>query len=210
VLVGINLLREGLDLPEVSLVAILDADKEGFLRSGTALIQTIGRAARNVSGEVHMYADKITPSMERAIDETNRRREKQVAYNTAHGVDPQPLRKKIADILDQMIREDADTQELLGGGGRQQSRGKSPVPGLSSRARAGAAGAGVGAGVTGLEAAAAAGGTAARGDLVALIQQLSDQMHAAAAELQFEVAARLRDEIKELKQELRGMQAAGV
>ena len=133
VLVGINLLREGLDLPEVSLVAILDADKEGFLRSGTALIQTIGRAARNVSGEVHMYADKITPSMERAIDETNRRREKQVAYNVARGVDPQPLRKRIADILDQINREDADTQELLGGGGRQQSRGKSPVPGLSSR-----------------------------------------------------------------------------
>src|SRR6202021_1348385 len=133
VLVGINLLREGLDLPEVSLVAILDADKEGFLRSGTALIQTIGRAARNVSGEVHMYADKITPSMERAIDETNRRREKQVAYNVARGVDPQPLRKRIADILDQINREDADTQELIGGGGRQQSRGKSPVPGLSSR-----------------------------------------------------------------------------
>src|SRR6202030_891601 len=110
-----------LDLPEVSLVAILDADKEGFLRSGTALIQTIGRAARNVSGEVHMYADKVTPSMERAIDETNRRREKQVAYNVANGVDPQPLRKKIADILDQIIREDADTQELIGGGGRQQS-----------------------------------------------------------------------------------------
>jgi excinuclease ABC subunit B len=147
--------------------------------------------------------------MERAIDETNRRREKQVAYNVANGVDPQPLRKKIADIMDQIIREDADTQELIGGGGRQQSRGKSPVPGLSSRARAAAAGSGVGAGVAGLEA-AAAGGTAARGDLVALIQQLSDQMHAAAAELQFEVAARLRDEIKELKHELRGMQAAGV
>src|ERR1700678_1633638 len=140
VLVGINLLREGLDLPEVSLVAILDADKEGFLRSGTALIQTIGRAARNVSGEVHMYADKITPSMERAIDETNRRREKQVAYNVARGVDPQPLRKRIADILDQINREDADTQELLGGGGRQQSPGKSPVPGLSSRNKTGSAG----------------------------------------------------------------------
>ena len=142
VLVGINLLREGLDLPEVSLVAILDADKEGFLRSGTSLIQTIGRAARNVSGEVHMYADKITPSMQHAIDETNRRREKQVAYNTAHGVDPQPLRKKIADILDAIIREDADTEELIGGGGRQQSRGKSPVPGLSSRARGGRPGRG--------------------------------------------------------------------
>ena len=136
VLVGINLLREGLDLPEVSLVAILDADKEGFLRSDTSLIQTIGRAARNVSGQVHMYADKITPSMEKAIDETNRRRAKQVAYNTANGVDPQPLRKKIADITDMLAREDADTEELLGGAGRQQSRGKAPVPGLSSRASA--------------------------------------------------------------------------
>ena len=135
VLVGINLLREGLDLPEVSLVAILDADKEGFLRSGTSLIQTIGRAARNVSGEVHMYADTVTPSMQRAIDETNRRREKQVAYNEANGINPQPLRKRIADILDQIVREDADTEQLIGGGGRQQSRGKAPVPGLSSRAR---------------------------------------------------------------------------
>ncbi len=142
VLVGINLLREGLDLPEVSLVAILDADKEGFLRSPTSLIQTIGRAARNINGEVHMYADKITNAMQRAIDETNRRREKQIAYNTANGIDPQPLRKKIADILDAIIREDADTEELIGGGGRQQSRGKSPVPGLSSRARAAAQGAG--------------------------------------------------------------------
>jgi len=204
VLVGINLLREGLDLPEVSLVAILDADKEGFLRSGTSLIQTIGRAARNVSGEVHMYADKVTPSMQHAIDETNRRRDKQIAYNAANGVDPQPLRKRIADILDQIIREDADTEQLIGGAGRQQSRGKSPVPGLSSRARAAARGAG------GAVGEAAAAGGAARGDLVALIQQLTDQMHAAAAELQFEVAARLRDEIKELKHELRGMQAAGV
>ena len=135
VLVGINLLREGLDLPEVSLVAILDADKEGFLRSGTSLIQTIGRAARNVSGQVIMYADRITDSMERAIDETNRRRAKQVAYNEAAGVDPQPLRKKIADITDMLAREDADTEQLLGGGGRQQSRGKAPVPGLSSRDR---------------------------------------------------------------------------
>jgi excinuclease ABC subunit B len=200
VMVGINLLREGLDLPEVSLVAILDADKEGFLRSPTSLIQTIGRAARNINGEVHMYADKITNAMQHAIEETNRRREKQVAYNTAHGVDPQPLRKKIADILDAIVREDADTEELLGGGGRQQSRGKSPVPGLSSRARAAAQGAG--------EAPLATG--AARGDLVALIGQLSDQMHAAAAELQFEAAARIRDEIKELKRELRGMEAAGV
>jgi excinuclease ABC subunit B len=204
VLVGINLLREGLDLPEVSLVAILDADKEGFLRSPTSLIQTIGRAARNINGSVHMYADKITPAMQHAIEETNRRRAKQEAYNTANGVDPQPLRKKIADILDQIIREDADTAELIGGTGRQQSRGKSPVPGLSSRARAGAQGAGVGTGDL------AGGKGAASGDLVALIQQLSDQMHAAAAELQFEAAARLRDEIKELKRELRGMVAAGI
>jgi excinuclease ABC subunit B len=201
VLVGINLLREGLDLPEVSLVAILDADKEGFLRSPTSLIQTIGRAARNINGEVHMYADKVTNAMQHAIDETNRRREKQVAYNTAKGIDPQPLRKKIADILDAIIREDADTEELIGGGGRQQSRGKAPVPGLSSRARAAAQGAG--------ESSPGARGEA-RGDLVSLISQLSDQMHAAAAELQFEAAARLRDEIKELKRELRGMEAAGV
>jgi len=203
VLVGINLLREGLDLPEVSLVSILDADKEGFLRSGTSLIQTIGRAARNVSGQVHMYADKMTPSMQRAIDETNRRRAKQVTYNEARGLDPQPLRKRIADILDQLAREDADTEKLLGGSGRQQSRGKAPVPGLSSRARAG------GRAAAGTEAGAAGGGPP-RADLVALITGLTEQMHTAAAELQFEIAARLRDEIRELKKELRGMQAAGV
>jgi excinuclease ABC subunit B len=197
VLVGINLLREGLDLPEVSLVSILDADKEGFLRSGTSLIQTIGRAARNVSGQVHMYADKVTPSMQRAIDETNRRRDKQVAYNLEHGIDPTPLRKRIADILDQLVREDADTEKLIGGAGRQQSRGKAPVPGLSSRARASSEG-------------GAKGGGEARGDLIALISELTDQMHAAAAELQFELAARIRDEIRDLKHELRGMQAAGV
>ncbi|WP_302053556.1 excinuclease ABC subunit UvrB [Nocardioides panacis] len=194
VLVGINLLREGLDLPEVSLVAILDADKEGFLRSDKSLIQTIGRAARNVSGQVVMYADKVTPSMERAIDETNRRREKQVAYNTFHGVDPQPLRKKIADITEMLQREDEDTAELLGGGGRQQSRGKAPVPGLSSKD-------------VGRHAAELAGMPSS--DLAALVQGLTDQMHTAAAELQFELAARLRDEIQELKKELRQMVEAG-
>jgi excinuclease ABC subunit B len=206
VLVGINLLREGLDLPEVSLVAILDADKEGFLRSGTALIQTIGRAARNVSGQVHMYADTVTPSMKRAIEETNRRRDKQEEYNRAHGIDPQPLRKRIADILDQIVREDADTEQLIGGGGRQQSRGKAPVPGLSSRARAVAAQAG---GRT-AEGEPTKEASAARAELVGLISELTEQMHTAAAELHFEVAARLRDEIRELKSELRGMHAAGV
>ena len=197
VLVGINLLREGLDLPEVSLVSILDADKEGFLRSGTSLIQTIGRAARNVSGQVHMYADTITDSMAKAIDETNRRRAKQVAYNDAHGVDPMPLLKKISDITELLAREDADTEELIGGGGRQQSRGKAPVPGLSSRGAE-----------AGRHAGALAGSLPAA-DLADLIQQLTDQMHAAARELQFELAARLRDEIGELKKELRGMRAAG-
>jgi excinuclease ABC subunit B len=212
VLVGINLLREGLDLPEVSLVSILDADKEGFLRSGTALIQTIGRAARNVSGQVHMYADTITPSMHRAIDETNRRREKQVAYNTEHGIDPQPLRKRIADITDMLAREAEDTAELLGqgatpvgGSGRSQSRGKSPVPGRGGR--------GTSAGVVGVGAHADGKLDLAampRAELADLIQQLNDQMVAAARELQFEVAARLRDEISELKRELRSMDAAGV
>ncbi|PWD49640.1 excinuclease ABC subunit B [Serinibacter arcticus] len=190
VLVGINLLREGLDLPEVSLVAILDADKEGFLRSGTSLIQTIGRAARNVSGQVHMYADKITPSMALAIEETTRRREKQVAYNLANGIDPTPLRKKITDITDQLAREDVDTKELLAGGYRQGGKGKgggAPKGGSSARERLAGA---------------------AASDLAQLIQELSDQMHAAAAELQFEVAARLRDEISDLKKELRQMVAA--
>jgi excinuclease ABC subunit B len=196
VLVGINLLREGLDLPEVSLVAILDADKEGFLRSGTSLIQTIGRAARNVSGEVHMYADRITDSMRHAIDETDRRRAKQVAYNTEHGVDPQPLRKKIADILDQVYREAEDTAVPVGGSGRNQSRGKRAAgePGRSSS--------GV---IAGRDTA-----TMPRAELADLVQQLSDQMLAAARDLQFELAARLRDEIQDLKKELRGMDAAGV
>jgi excinuclease ABC subunit B len=191
VLVGINLLREGLDLPEVSLVAILDADKEGFLRSSTSLIQTIGRAARNVAGQVHMYADRITDSMREAIDETNRRREKQIAYNTEHGIDPQPLRKKIADILDSLAREEIDTQELIGSGYRQQA--KAPVPALAA---------------TGERAKDIA--AMPRAELADLIEQLGAQMHQAATDLQFELAARLRDEIKELKRELRGMDAAGV
>jgi excinuclease ABC subunit B len=195
VLVGINLLREGLDLPEVSLVSILDADKEGFLRSDKSLIQTIGRAARNVSGEVHMYADSITPSMEKAIGETNRRRDKQIAYNTERGLDPQPIRKKIADILDDIVR--GEEEELIGGSGRAQSRGKTPVPGMASKSA-----------TAGQHAAELAG--MPRHELALLIQQLQDQMHAAAAELQFELAARLRDEVNELKRELRAMDAAGV
>ncbi|MFF2119808.1 excinuclease ABC subunit UvrB [Kitasatospora sp. NPDC058184] len=190
VLVGINLLREGLDLPEVSLVAILDADKEGFLRSGTSLIQTIGRAARNVSGQVHMYADKITPAMEKAIDETNRRRAVQQAYNKEHGIDPQPLRKKIGDILDTLAREDVDTDELLSTGYRNQGKGKAPVPSLGAERKP----------AKSLPAA----------ELADLIQEMTDRMHTAAADLQFEVAARLRDEVKELKKELRQMREAGV
>jgi excinuclease ABC subunit B len=203
VLVGINLLREGLDLPEVSLVAILDADKEGFLRSGTSLIQTIGRAARNVSGEVHMYADKITPSMANAIEETNRRRAKQIAYNEAHGVDPQPLRKKIHDILDDIYREAEETDTALAsqgpggaviGSGRGMSRGKSPTPTGSSRNKTGR----IEARTQGL----------AREELARLIGDLNNQMLAAAGELQFELAARIRDEMSELKKELRTMEAA--
>ena len=197
VLVGINLLREGLDLPEVSLVAILDADKEGFLRSDKSLIQTIGRAARNVSGQVVMYADKMTPSMESAIEETNRRREKQVAYNVAHGVDPQPLRKKIADITEMLAREDESTQELLatwqGTGARGDRSKKAPVPGLSKM------------GVAKMHQDLPDTAGIPSRDLAELVQQLTQQMHAAAAELQFEVAARLRDEISDLKKELRQM-----
>ena len=189
VLIGINLLREGLDLPEVSLVAILDADKEGFLRSATSLIQTIGRAARNVSGEVHMYADNITRSMALAIDETNRRRAKQVAYNLERGVDPQPLRKKIADITDLISRESDDTSALLAS---EKKSGKRSSEGLSAGLNA--------KGVVSLP----------RKDLVALIGSLTDQMRSAAGDLQFEVAAKLRDEIRILKKELRSMQEAGV
>jgi excinuclease ABC subunit B len=184
VLVGINLLREGLDLPEVSLVAILDADKEGFLRSSTSLIQTIGRAARNVSGQVIMYADKVTDSMAFAISETTRRRELQIAYNTEHGIDPTPLRKRIADITEVLAREGADTAQLLAG---RDNRKKSPTPNLRRE------------------------GIAAQGanQLEAIIADLNEQMLQAAGELKFELAARLRDELGDLKKELRQMSAAG-
>ncbi|GAA1307411.1 excinuclease ABC subunit UvrB [Brachybacterium tyrofermentans] len=193
VLVGINLLREGLDLPEVSLVAILDADKEGFLRSRTSLIQTIGRAARNVSGQVHMYADRITDSMQSAIDETNRRREIQVAYNTEHGIDPTPLRKRIADVTDMLAREDIDTDTLMATDYRS---GKERVS--RDRARANAVD-------------AVSGRTVDLGDdpvgsLTGMIDEMTAQMHQAAETLQFEQAARLRDEVQELKKELRAVQ----
>ena len=187
VLVGINLLREGLDLPEVSLVSILDADKEGFLRSTTSLIQTIGRAARNVSGEVHMYADTVTASMKRAIDETNRRRDKQLEYNRVNGIDPQPLRKKIADITDALAREEVDTEALM----EQLSKGparkvaSTPMRGRKDLAKAG------------------------RDQLLTTIVELDAQMRAAAAELNFELAARIRDEISELKREVRNLEQAG-
>ena len=183
VLVGINLLREGLDLPEVSLVAILDADKEGFLRSTTSLIQTIGRAARNVSGEVHMYADSITDSMRNAIEETERRREKQIAYNTEHGIDPQPLRKKIADILDQVHENQAE------GGDGDAADSAAVDAALAERAT-----------VEGMP----------KAQLQKLIDDMTAQMGAAARELKFELAGRLRDEIYDLKKELRGMEEAGL
>ena len=189
VLVGINLLREGLDLPEVSLVSILDADKEGFLRSTRSLIQTIGRAARNVSGEVHMYADNMTDSMNEAISETMRRREIQIAYNKEHGIDPQPLRKKISDVTDMLAREQVDTQTLLEGGYRKEK---------SKRERSDATGGGR----------AVTSGQRAEAELAELIEELSAQMMAAAQHLQFEVAARLRDEIEDLKKELRAMKRA--
>jgi excinuclease ABC subunit B len=185
VLIGINLLREGLDLPEVSLVAILDADKEGFLRSATSLIQTIGRAARNVSGEVHMYADNITKSMAKAIDETNRRRAKQVAYNLERGVDPQPLRKKISDITDLITKEGEDSDQLLATG----KKSKSGVPAIGFHTKS----------ILSMP----------RQELMGLIESLTDQMRSAAADLHFELAARLRDELKELKRELRNMEEAG-
>jgi excinuclease ABC subunit B len=180
VLVGINLLREGLDLPEVSLVSILDADKEGFLRSTTSLIQTIGRAARNVSGEVHMYADKMTDSMTRAIEETNRRREKQVAFNKEKGIDPQPLRKKISDITDSILSLEKETAEMIEQGKKRPRDGKAVMP-LRKRPDK----------------------NASYNELIDLVVELEDQMKSAAAELNFELAARLRDEISELKYTIR-------
>jgi len=186
VLVGINLLREGLDLPEVSLVAILDADKEGFLRSTTSLIQTIGRAARNVNGEVHMYADVMTKSMTRAIDETNRRRDKQIAYNKKMGVDPQPLRKKIADITDSLQREEVDTEKLVA----ELSMQSNKKAGTKARGRP-------------------AIGAAGQQEILKTVLELDAQMKLAASELKFELAARIRDEISELKKELRAFERAG-
>ncbi len=191
VLVGINLLREGLDLPEVSLVSILDADKEGFLRSTTSLIQTIGRAARNVSGEVHMYADVMTDSMIRAIDETTRRRDRQIAYNEERGIDPQPLRKKIADITEMLAREEADTAELLSEAERVlRTKDKRVQTGRGSRPSVAIAGEGIEA-------------------LEGLVTDLNQQMLEAAAELKFELAARIRDELSEIKRELRNITRAG-
>ena len=215
VLVGINLLREGLDLPEVSLVAILDADKEGFLRSTTSLIQTIGRAARNVSGQVHMYADTVTDSMRTAIDETNRRREIQQAYNREHGIDPQPLRKKIADITDVLAREEEDTHELLQlrKSGKKGSRTveAGAKTGLSTSSKIAASTPESDALLAKAQDRVRADGLAAEPaeDLLELIEQLSEQMRLAAENLQFELAARLRDELTDLKKEFRQMREAG-
>ena len=215
VLVGINLLREGLDLPEVSLVAILDADKEGFLRSTTSLIQTIGRAARNVSGQVHMYADTVTDSMRTAIDETNRRREIQQAYNREHGIDPQPLRKKIADITDVLAREEEDTHELL----QLRKSGKKGSRTVEAGAKTGSSTSSKivvstpesDALLAKAQDRVRADGLAAEPaeDLLELIEQLSEQMRLAAENLQFELAARLRDELTDLKKEFRQMREAG-
>ena len=213
VLVGINLLREGLDLPEVSLVSILDADKQGFLRSTKSLIQTIGRAARNVHGEVHMYADAVSDAMREAIDETERRRKKQIAYNEAHGIDPQPLRKKISDVTDMLAREDIDTAELLGTGYRQPDQ--KPSPAARSAAQDAAAARAALEVISRARANAAEDRSTQHGadedtvDLVSLVAELTDQMHAAASELRFELAARLRDEIADLKKEIRRGKALG-
>lgn len=198
VIVGINLLREGLDLPEVSLVAILDADKEGFLRSYRSLIQTIGRAARNVQGTVIMYADKETEAMAKAIDETNRRREVQMAYNKEHGIDPQPLIKKISDVNDMLAKEDIDTETLLETGYRNSGKAGNShlgVPDLDRKT------------MDGNRQRLMEAGLPAQ-DLADLIRQLSEQMHTAAEQLQFELAARLRDEVQDLKKELRQMTKA--
>lgn len=213
VLVGINLLREGLDLPEVSLVSILDADKQGFLRSTKSLIQTVGRAARNVHGEVHMYADAVSDAMREAIDETERRRHKQIAYNEAHGIDPQPLRKKISDVTDMLAREDIDTAELLGTGYRQPDQ--KPSAAARSAAQDAAAARAALEVISRARANAAEDRPAQHGadddsvDLVSLVAELTDQMHAAASELRFELAARLRDEIADLKKEIRRGKALG-
>ena len=213
VLVGINLLREGLDLPEVSLVSILDADKQGFLRSTKSLIQTIGRAARNVHGEVHMYADAVSDAMREAIDETERRRRKQIVYNEAHGIDPQPLRKKISDVTDMLAREDIDTAELLGTGYRQPDQ--KPSAAARSAAQDAAAARAALEVISRARANAAEDRSTQHGadedtvDLVSLVAELTDQMHAAASELRFELAARLRDEIADLKKEIRRGKALG-
>jgi excinuclease ABC subunit B len=173
VLVGVNLLREGLDLPEVALVSILDADKEGFLRSQTSLVQTIGRAARNVEGQVIMYADQVTDSMQWAINETNRRRRIQMEFNEAHGIDPQTIRKKVSDILQLVQTSDAPSADRRA----LEARDRAPLD-LGTQ------------------------------DLQRLIQSLEEEMHEAATELRFEYAARLRDEVQELKRELRDVMEA--